>query len=105
MEELKMINSKKMVMEQLENVAGGTYLQSYEVANILTKVGFKGLLDGAKVNLKELRSAVNALGFRCNDHGGIVTQNTYVNKATNKVYSQEEFKVALQIKFPGVKIA
>lgn len=100
-----MINSKKMEMEQLENVAGGTYAQSLEVANILTKAGYRGLVDGFKVNFNELRSAIDSLGFECRDHGGIINQNTYVNKLTRKIYTQEDFKIALQIKFGGSRIA
>jgi hypothetical protein len=102
MEELKMTNSKKMAMEQLEIVAGGTYPQSMEVANFLQKAGYRGLFKGAKVNFDHLRKAVNSLGFECNDRGGFFDQNTYVNKLTGRVYTHEEFKIALKVKFPRV---
>lgn len=100
-----MTNSKKMEMGQLENIAGGTYAQSLEVANILTKAGYMGLVDGFKVNFKELRSAIDSLGFECRDHGGIINQNTYVNKLTRKIYTQEDFKIVLDVVFNSRIIA
>lgn len=97
-----MTNSKKMAMEQLEIVAGGTYPQSMEVATFLQKAGFKGLFKGFKVDFDNLRKAVDSLGFNCNDRGGFFDQNTYVNKVTGMEYTHEEFKLALRIKFPRV---
>lgn len=99
-----MINDKKMEMDQLDIVAGGTFTQSHEIASFLKKAGYRGMFKGLDVNYKNLRSVVDSLGFRCNDHGGF-RNNTYVNKVTNKEYSQEEFKIALQIKFPNVRFA
>lgn len=97
-----MINSKKMVMEQLDCVAGGTYPQSMEIANFLEKAGYKGLYKGGKVDFTVLRNVVSSLGFDCHDHGGIFHSNTYTNKVTGTEYTHEEFKFALKYKFPNV---
>lgn len=102
--DMKKMKAKALSEEQMENVAGGTYIDSMQVANFLQKAGFDGLTtSGVVVNFKEMRSAIDKLGFESNDHGGLVNANTYKEKATGKVFSQEEFMNYLKDKFPGVK--
>ncbi len=91
---------------QLDNVAGGTYLDSMQVTQFLTKAGYKGMTDekfGLAVNFDNMRKAVDSLGFESHDHGGMSNDNTYTEKATGKVFTQDEFMSFLHKKFPDVK--
>ena len=102
---------KASVMEDgdLDNVVGGTYDQSMAVAGFLEKAGYSGVFqsDGVRVNFDGMRKAIGDLGFESKDHGGIKLfggkDNTYVEKSTGKVFSQDEFMGFLKNKFPGVK--
>ena len=109
-----MKNEEKLKMNklddmELEGVVGGTYDQSMAVAGFLQKAGYKDMFkkDGISVNFDAMRSAIDGLGFESKDHGGIKLfggkDNTYVERSTGKVFSQDEFMGLLQQKFPGVK--
>ena len=50
-----------------------------------------------------MRKAISDLGFESQNHGGLEKANTYVEKSTGKVYSQQEFVDFLKQKFPGLK--
>ena len=63
------------------------YDNSNEVANLLKKDGVKG---------------TTKLGVFVN-YDGMEKANTYVEKSTGKVYSQQEFVDFLKQKFPGLK--
>ena len=73
----KKFANRKLNDQELEGVAGGTYLQSMEVA------GF--------------------LGFESHDKGGLLNDNTYTEISTGKKFSQEELMKTLKDKFPGAK--
>ena len=98
------LKAKAMTDDQLDNVAGGTYDQSWEVALMLKKAGVEGTLNGlGGVNFDGMRKAISDLGFESQNHGGLEKANTYVEKSTGKVYSQQEFVDFLKQKFPGLK--
>ena len=93
-----------MTDDQLDNVNGGTYIDSMEVANLLKKAGVKGTTKlGVFVNYDGMRKAISDLGFESQDHGGLEKANTYVEKSTGKVFTQKEFVDFLKQKFPGLK--
>ena len=56
--------TKAMTDDQLDNVNGGTYIDSMEVANLLKKAGVKGTTKlGVFVNYDGMRKAISDLGF------------------------------------------
>lgn len=95
--------------DQLDNVNGGTYMQSLQVANLFKKAGIAGTVDenGLSVNFDGMRKAISDLGFESKDHGGLAIlgakDNTYVEKATGKEFSQKEFVDFLKQKFPQLQ--
>ena len=100
------LKNQAMALEDMEQVAGGTYNDSWQVADMLKQAGMSGMMQdetGLHVSLDSMRKAVQGLGFTADDHGGLLRGNTYKENATGKVYSQEEFVGYLQKKFPGVK--
>lgn len=98
------MKGKALTDEQMENVAGGTYSESMQVAYFLQQAGFQDTVKCTFfVNFNGMRNAISQLGFVSQDHGGIVNENTYVEKATGKVYSQDEFMNYLKQRFPNVK--
>lgn len=102
--DIKKMKDKALSEEQMENVAGGTYFDSMEVANFLQKAGYNDVLkNGVIVKFEEMRNAIDKLGFESHDHGGLLNSNTYKEKATGREFSQEEFMRYLKNKFPGVK--
>jgi hypothetical protein len=100
------LKAKAMTDDQLDNVAGGTYDQSWEVALMLKKAGVEGTLNGlGGVNFDGMRKAISDLGFESHDHGGFIIgkANTYTEKSTGKEFTQKEFVDFLKQKFPGLK--
>ena len=100
------LKAKAMTDDQLDNVAGGTYDQSWEVALMLKKAGVEGTLNGlGGVNFDGTRKAISDLGFESHDHGGFIIgkANTYTEKSTGKEFTQKEFVDFLKQKFPGLK--
>ena len=77
------LKAKAMTDDQLDNVAGGTYDQSWEVALMLKKAGVEGTLNVlGGVNFDGMRKAISDLGFESHDHGGFIVgkANTYTGK-------------------------
>lgn len=102
--DMKKMQSKALSDDQMENVTGGTYFDSMEVANFLQKAGYKDVIEsGIAVKFDQMRNVIDKLGFESHDHGGLLNSNTYKEKATGKEYSQEEFMSFLKNKFPNVK--
>ena len=100
------LKAKAMTDDQLDNVAGGTYDQSWEVALMLKKAGVEGTLNGlGGVNFDGMRKAISDLGFESHDHGGFIfaKANTYTEKSAGKEFTQKEFVDFLKQKFPGLK--
>lgn len=90
----------------LENVAGGTYIDSLNVCNFLNQAGFKDVLkDGGSVNFSGMRSALEGMGITSNDHGGIALfggkSNTYV--MNGQTLDQAGLMNVLREKFPNVQ--
>ena len=102
---------KKAAMSdnELDNVVGGSYEDSLQVAHFLKNAGFSDAVqgNGVAVNFDGMRKAIDSLGFESHDHGGIklfgADDNTYTEKATGKTFTQAEFMDVLKQKFPGVK--
>ena len=95
--------NRKLNDQELEGVAGGTYLQSMEVAGFLEKAGYKNMFnDIGGVNLDSMRDALKGLGFESHDKGGLLKDNTYTQISTGKEFSQAELMKTLKEKFPGV---
>lgn len=99
------MNDKQMSADQLDNVTGGTYVDSMNVAMFLQKAGHKNLMDksGLKVNFNAMRDAIKELGFTSKDHGGLLHENSYKQDSTGKTFSQQEFMDFLHKKYPKVK--
>lgn len=103
------LKAKAMTDDQLDNVNGGTYLQSMQVAQLFKKAGISGTVndDGLSVNFDGMRKAISDLGFESKDHGGLAIlgakDNTYVEKTTGKVFTQDEFVDFLKQKYPSLK--
>lgn len=90
----------------LENVAGGTYIDSLNVCNFLNQAGFKDVLkEGGSVNFSGMRSALEGMGITSNDHGGIALfggkSNTYV--MNGQTLDQAGLMNVLREKFPNVQ--
>ena len=95
--------SRKLNDQELEGVAGGTYLQSMEVASFLDKAGYKNMLnDIGGVNFDSMRAALKEMGFESHDKGGLLKDNTYTQISTGKEFSQAELMKVLKERFPGM---
>ena len=98
----KKFANRKLNEQELEGVAGGTYLQSMEVAGFLEKAGYKNMFnDIGGVNFDSMRDALKGLGFESHDKGGLFKDNTYTEISTGKKFSQEELMKTLKEKFTG----
>ena len=101
MDNKKFANSK-LNDQELEGVAGGTYLQSMEVASYLEKVGYKDMFNAiGGVNFDSMRTALKEMGFESHDKGGFSKNNTYIQISTGKKFSQAELMKTLKEKFTG----
>ena len=90
-------------MEQLENVSGGTYIESLQVAKFLKKAGYADTLNASNtVNYTGTNNALDKLGFTAKHNTGS-TENVYTNKETGKEFTQSEMMDFLKQKFPDVK--
>ena len=98
----KKFANRKLNDQELEGVAGGTYLQSMEVAGFLEKAGYKNMFnDIGGVNFDSMRDALKGLGFESHDKGGLLKDNTYTEISTGKKFSQDELMKTLKEKFTG----
>ena len=77
-----MLEGKKVSLEDLECVSGGTIIESYHVGCILQDAGYKVFdSNGYTLNFDKFRSVLKGMGFeKINDHGGILNENSYVLK-------------------------
>lgn len=104
----KILENEMLSDEQLENVAGGTYIDSQNVATFLYQAGFDNALgDNGLVNFDGMRSALNGLGITANDHGGAIAlggkRNTYTVNATGETLDQAGMMNFLREKFPNTR--
>ena len=104
----KILQDEIMDDAELDKVAGGTYIESFNVAGFLYQAGFDNVLnDKGGVNFAGMRSALNSIGIGVEDHGGLAAlgagHNVYTNKATNQTMNQAEMMSFLRGKYPGVR--
>jgi len=93
---------------ELDNVAGGTYIDSFNVASFMYQAGFNNTLnDRGLVDFAGMRSALDSIGISVEDHGGMAALgaqgNVYTNKATGAKMDQEGMMNFLRQKYPGVR--
>ena len=76
-----MKNDKKLGMDELDGVTGGTYLESASDAKNFQKIGVKvyenDILGVPVVQFDKLRDAFTKFGVTVKDHGGLVNENEY----------------------------
>ncbi len=81
-------NAKTLEKDQLENVAGGTYLETMADAKELYE---RGIIDSPNANFSTIRKALHDLGYKdYKNHGGLTHGNEYADKNGNPI-SREEF--------------
>ena len=89
------MKNDKLTMDELDNVAGGTYLESSADAKNFQKIGIKvhenEILGVAVVQFDKLREAFNKFGVTIKDNGGIVNANEYFIGG-NKVSRDDAWK-------------
>ena len=75
------MKNDKLSMDELDNVAGGTYLESAGDAKNFKKIGVQvyenDILGVPVVQFDKLRDAFNKFGVTIKDNGGIVNANQY----------------------------
>ena len=106
--ENKNFENEVMSDVELDNVAGGTYIESFNVASFLYQAGFDGALnEKGVVNFSGMRSALNSIGISVEDHGGVAALgaqgNVYTNTATGEKMNQAGMMSFLRSKYPGVR--
>ena len=104
----KILNEEVLSDEQLENVAGGTYIDSQNVAGFLYQAGYDNALgENGLVNYDGMRSALNGLGITAHDNGGATAlggqRNTYTIDATGETLDQAGMMKFLREKFPNTR--
>ena len=108
-----MIDEKKLANaamndEELNNVAGGTYIDSFNVGSFLYQAGFDGALnDKGLPSMDGIRSALDSIGVTANLRGGVAalggTGNTYTVNATGETLDQAGMMSMLREKYPNVR--
>lgn len=92
MAEEKILKDEVLSDEELDGVAGGTRLETYEDGDELVKRGLLSEKD-AKSSTK-VRETIHNLGYKYKDHGGMAIfgakDNEYFNKNGESV-SREDF--------------
>ena len=106
--ENKNFENEVMSDVELDNVAGGTYIDSFNVASFLYQAGFDGALnDKGVVSFSGMRSALDSIGISVEDHGGVAALgaqgNVYTNTATGEKMNQAGMMSFLRSKYPGVR--
>lgn len=94
--------------DELDNVNGGTYIDSLNVSNFLYQAGFDNVLnDKGLTNFDGMRSALSSIGVTANDHGGVAALggkgNTYTVNATGETLDQAGMMNFLRQKYPNVR--
>lgn len=74
-----MLKDKKMDMNELDIVSGGTIIEGYHVGFILKDAGYDVFdKDGKFMDFSKFRSVLKGMGFdKIDDHGGLVKANSY----------------------------
>lgn len=108
MKDEKILKNEQLSDEELANVAGGTYIESMNVASFLYQAGFDDALnDKGVVNFAGMRSALNSIGISVEDHGGVAALgaqgNVYTVQATGQKMDQAGMMSYLRQKYPGVR--
>ena len=81
-------DNKKMDIEQLDGVAGGTIIETFGDSMELYK---RGLLDKEYESCAAVRDKLRSMGYNgYDDKGGILNGNIYADK-NGKEISREEF--------------
>ncbi len=85
----KILENEKLDEEQLEQVAGGTRLETYADGNELYKRGL--LSEDDAFHSAPVRDMLHQMGYSgYKDNGGIVNGNIYTDKKGNTI-SREQF--------------
>ena len=88
----KIFENEVMNEEELDNVAGGTRIETFQDGNELYKRGL--LNEDQALSVAPVRELLHKMGYKYVDHGGIKEfggkDNEYFNKAGESV-SREEF--------------
>ncbi|MBQ9442188.1 MAG: hypothetical protein IJU55_04180 [Selenomonadaceae bacterium] len=92
MKDEKILQEEMLSDDELEKVAGGTRIETFQDGNELYK---RGLLNGDDaLSSSKVREAIHKLGYKYVDHGGVKMfggkDNEYFNKAGESI-SREEF--------------
>jgi len=89
MKDEKILQDEVMNDEELDNVAGGTRIETYEDGNELYK---RGLLTADQAaHSAPVRELLHKLGYSgYKDNGGIINDNIYTDKKGNTI-SREDF--------------
>ncbi len=74
-----MKKDKKVALDELEVVSGGTIIESYHIGFMLQDAGYKVFdADGKFMDMSKFRSVLNGMGFnKIEDHGGLIESNKY----------------------------
>lgn len=104
----KILKDEIMSDDELDNINGGTYVDSFNVANFLYQAGFDGTLnDRGLVDFGGMRSALGSIGITANDHGGMAAlggkANSYTVNATGETLDQAGMMNFLREKYPNVR--
>ena len=89
MKDEKILQDEIMSDDELENVAGGTRLETYADGDELVKRGL--LTDEQALHSAPVRDILHKLGYTgYKDNGGIINGNIYTDKQGNTI-SREDF--------------
>ena len=92
MADKKILDEEILTDDELDNVAGGTRLETFQDGNELYKRGL--LSEDDALSSSPVRELLHKMGYKYVDHGGVKMfggkDNEYFNKAGESV-SREEF--------------
>lgn len=89
MKDEKILQDEIMSEDELENVAGGNRLETFEDGNELYKRGLLSAEDA--LHSAPVRDMLHKMGYAgYEDKGGLINSNIYTDKAGNKI-SREDF--------------
>ncbi len=90
----KILKSEQLSDDELENVAGGTRIETYQDGNELYKRGLLSADDA--LSSSKVREAIHKLGYNYVDHGGVKMfggkDNEYFNKVGESITREEFWK-------------
>ena len=100
----KLLESEKLTDEQLEEVAGGDYMDSWDVAAFLKTVGIYDRTLIVWVDQEELSKALNSIGIQLDRWAEPYDsfRNSYTVIATGQTLNQDQMMEYLHKKFPDV---